>query len=91
MVRTGHALINNSAVVGRSFSLNEGQLADIESELAKICSSVEGHSGRMGNGDNDTPDDASDDVSMIAATMCRNAKATVVLDTVDTNGARPGT
>ena len=96
MVRSGHTLVNNSAVVGRSLSLNEQHLTDIKSVVDNICMSVEGHSGRVGHlGDstNPTADDnnATNDVSAIAETMCKNAKATVVADTVDTNGAADGT
>ena len=92
MVRSGHILINNSAVVGRSLGLNEGDLMDIDTALSNICSSLPGHLGRMGNGDGGTPEDAADDVSRIAATMCNNALAggSAVADDVDNNGDAPG-
>ena len=87
MVRTAHGLINNSVVVGRDLA---GERFDsIDKALSDICSSVEGHAGRAGNMGNNTPDDATDDVSMIAATMCRNVNAEAVADTVDANN--PGT
>ena len=92
MVRSGHVLVNNSAVVGRSLGLNEGDLMDIDTALSNICSSLPGHLGRMGNGDGGTPEDATDDVSRIAATMCNNALAggSAVADDVDNNGDAPG-
>ena len=93
MVRSGHVLINNSAVVGRS--LSENRLASIDEALANICSSVTGHSGRdahLGDAANPETDDndATNDVSMIAATMCKNINAVDVADTVDTNGDADG-
>lgn len=88
MVRTDTGLINNSVVVGRDLA---GERFDsIDGALANICSSVQGHAGRVGNGDNGTPDDATDDISMIAATMCRNANAAAVANDVDANGDAPG-
>lgn len=93
MVRSGHTLVNNSAVVGRS--LSENRLMSIDEALADICSSVTGHSGRdahLGDPVNTATDDndPANDVSMIAATMCSNASAVDVLDTVDTNGDAAG-
>lgn len=101
MVRSHDLLINNSAVVGRS--LSENRLASIDKALADICSSVDGHGARMAAGA-DTPNDATDDVAAIAATMCRNAfgkysgarnsdggtTITPDLDDLDTNGTDDG-
>lgn len=84
MVRSGHTLINNSTVVGRS--LVEDQIAGIKTVVDNICSSVVGHSGRMA----DNTDPAAP-VSAIAATACKNALAVVVGNDVDTNGDAPGT
>ena len=44
MVRSGHTLINSSAVVGRS--LSEAALASIDKVVNDICSAVVGHKGR---------------------------------------------
>ena len=91
MVRSGHTLVNNSAVVGRSLSLNEKQLMSIEKALDDICSSLPGHLGREGDADGPDNDLATtnDNISMVAATMCNNALAggAVVADDVDANGA----
>ena len=90
MVRSGHTLVNNSAVVGRS--LSENRLMSIDEALANICGSLPGHLGREGNDGNATPDDLTDDISKIAETMCNNALAggAVIEDTVDANGDAPG-
>ena len=92
MIRAGHTLINNSAVVGRS--LSENRLKSIDDALADICSSLPGHLGR--EGDADGPDDnaatTADNISAVMATMCNNrlAGGAVVADTVDTNGDPEG-
>ncbi len=93
MVRSGHTLVNNSAVVGRSLSLDEEQLDGIDAVLANICSSLPGHLGRDANGGIDEDlSTVADNVSMVAATMCNNrlAGGQVVADDVDANGPLPG-
>ena len=86
MVRSGHVLVNNSAVVGRSLGRDiEGRLDSVDKALADICSSVLGHAGRA-----QTPPPAADGsevtvtVHAIAATMCKNVNAVAVPDTTDT-------
>lgn len=81
MVRAGHVLVNNSAVVGRS--LSEMRLKSIDDALNDICMSVEGHSGRAQVPENPTADNPIT-VNAIAKTMCSNHKATAVENTVDT-------
>ena len=95
MIRSGHTLINNSAVVGRSLGRDiEGRLDDVDKALAGICGSLPGHLGR--EGDLDGPDDdlatAADNISAVAATMCNNALlgGAAIGDGVDTNGDAPG-
>jgi len=93
MIRSGDTLINNSAVVGRSLGRDiEGRLDDVDKALADICSSLPGHLGREGNDGNNTPDDLTDDISMVMATMCNNALAggAAIGADVDTNGEAPG-
>lgn len=88
MVRAGHVLVNNSAVVGRS--LSENRLKSIDDALADICASVDGHGMREANdanSDGDVTD--SGDAAMIAATVCSNAFGRARnLSTIDTT---PGT
>ena len=90
MVRSGHTLVNNSAVVGRS--LSEMRLDTIDKALADICSSVDGHGAREavdGNTDGDLMD--SGDSAAIVATMCSNALGRVRdLSTTDTQPGNDG-
>ena len=73
MVRSHDTLVNNSAVVGRSLSLNEKQLTDIKSVVDDICMSVDGHGARAEVDADDDGDLAeAGDSAAIAATMCNN-------------------
>ena len=83
MVRSHGILINNSAVIGRS--LSEMRLDSIDKAIADICSSVVGYKARAGNNGNNTPDDATDDVSKVAASMCNNYLAVPLPDGTDTD------
>ena len=89
MVRSHDTLVNNSAVVGRSLSLNEQHLTDIKSVVDNICMSVDGHGARAevdADGDGDLAE--SGDSAEIAATMCNNILGRGRdLSAVDTNGA----
>lgn len=92
MLSRGDALVNSSAVVGRSLDLRADRArAQIDMVVDNICDSVVGHSGRDAHlGDATDPsvddNDPATNVSRIDATMCRNALAVDVPDTVDTNG-----
>ena len=89
MVRSGHTLVNNSAVVGRS--LSEARLDSIDKVLNDICSSVDGYAARDAADPDNTPGNT-DDVSAIAATACMNALGRFGnrVGTLDTNGAPDG-
>ena len=84
MVRSGHTLINSSAVVGRSLDLRADRArAQIDTVADNICASVVGHLGREAvTSDND---DATDEVSGHEATACRNAMARLIANGFDTN------
>jgi len=94
MVRSGQTLVNNSAVVGRSLGLNEGQLNGIDKALADICSSLPGHLGREADADGADDDltTVNDNVSAVVETMCNNrlAGGEEVGNDVDANGPAPG-
>lgn len=98
MLSRGDALVNSSAVVGRSLDLRADRArAQIDMVVDNICDSVVGHYGRTADFDSGTTgiqttqdvDDGNavtnNDISGHAATKCKNALARVIPNDTDTN------